>query len=130
MSEDGEIPGNVPVFTFSKHAWDDRELIRAFDSAVQSYKGRKNGSGGGRRTAADAVSAEAIHDDHGGVVDTVQKEVESGNKRSRVDNVVVVGNVVHVEPVGVGLSKEEVLQNLLAANYWAGYWAGIYSRLE
>ncbi len=65
----------------------------------------------------------------------VQEEAERP-KRHRIAEDVVVGNVVHVEPVAVPVeggarpTKDEVIHNLMVANYWAGYWAGKLSSYE
>jgi hypothetical protein len=136
----GEVPSAdaVPVFSFSANAWDDRELVRAFESAVSSYKNRKEpvtprNNGNAAAVAAITTAAGAATPSAGSIV---IEEAES-TKRRRGSDGVVVGNVVHVEPIQAPQphdhrrqSKDEVIHNMLTANYWAGYWAGKYSNYE
>lgn len=124
----GEVPStSVPVFSFSASTWDDRELVRAFQSAVDSYKRRKepvreqedDPSKRHRVEAKCDVEVVAPRDDG----DDVDADYNEGTP------VILTGNVVHVEEATATatLSNQEILSQMLQAHYWAGYWAGKYS---
>jgi hypothetical protein len=125
----GEVPAKlVPVFTLSATAWDDRELVRAFDNAVNSYKRRKQPPE--KMQANDPK--EKRHKKHVEEVSAPEDASVINNNNNDDDDVgeklvvdTLVGNVVHVESV----PADSELANLLQAHYWAGKFAWLISHL-
>lgn len=104
---------STPVNFFDPEAWDDTDLVKAFDKAVTSYQ---------ERVLKKKPSSTADVDDSN--KSTLKKRKSEQEK----PNVVVAANVMEVSVVaasGVPFPPApEQLQELLYSYYWAGFQAG------
>ncbi len=113
---------SAPTFSFSQGAWDDRELIRAFDSAVNSYKRRKETPAAVSETPQPRTQSDP-RPSKSRKADKVAADQHQSQQAPPDEGVVMVGTVVHMEPATVAngvTGNEQVIANMLQAHYWAG----------